>query len=874
MLDKENRSANPAAQDVGFFEVARLLDRLEGISGAQARTRCVSRWFDASAERRASTLPLFRVLLVAETDRAFYVKEERLAALTATALGIATDSACGRRLQGWLDPARSGGGDAMHATAGNLSAVVESVVALRAPARAGGVAGRPLAIREVDAAMDVLAAGAPEFHAGRGARSGPHAAVLHGLLSRCSPVEAKWLTRLLLRDLQIRSPCADVRVEWPRSLMDGFLPHQGPGRPGFYSYWLRRGDLGEACGRAELARAMLDAQSLGGACGPSCVAAEWPLLRGLSHGSYVHVALSHPVTSLSRMRKELLGDGGAGELVVQTKYDGERIQLHVWQDPAAPGGRAVRIFSRGGRDSTGRRALAVDALRLSLGADAAPPAGASQHLLAAWRGAEAAGRKPAVRSAILDGEILVFNERVRRVEAFGTVQHLRPGGKAGCDGSRHLCVVWRGRTRDGAASRTAALTAPPPPPLRFDALELNGDDLVSRRAPLVERLERLSAAVTPLDGFVHVAPSELVRAADVPRLGELWAAAREAREEGLVLKAALSPYTPNQRGCWGKLKHDRVDGLGDTITAALVAARWGANDRSGRLGAYGFGAVLNPTEVRVSGAAPRFVFLFWSECGLDSLETKLLGAGGAALLGEPGISPPRMAPLPRGSAPEWLSGLPRGEADRPHFVLRSPADAIPTELLGSDFVPSRGPPANFRLELRFPRIRCVRPSDPLSSVLSAAEYDAAGRAARAPPSEAQVREAVERVCAPPPPTKRRCRIDGSLFSKRQAAAREPAPAELAPVAQSSQESTTQESTTQESTSQESSASCGLRARAAPHLPPAATASPPGDDLAAVFRAEEVKIKAWHRQLRREAFPPPPKALRRALRARDRLRRQT
>ena len=71
MLDKENRSANPAAQDVGFFEVARLLDRLEGISGAQARTRCVSRWFDASAERRASTLPIFRVLLVAETDHLF-----------------------------------------------------------------------------------------------------------------------------------------------------------------------------------------------------------------------------------------------------------------------------------------------------------------------------------------------------------------------------------------------------------------------------------------------------------------------------------------------------------------------------------------------------------------------------------------------------------------------------------------------------------------------------------------------------------------------------------------------------------------------------------------------------------------------------------
>ena len=74
-------------------------------------------------------------VLVAETDRTFYVKEERLAALTATALGIATDSACGRRLQGWLDPARSGGGDAMHATAAEYMAIAAAVYHLaRAPA--------------------------------------------------------------------------------------------------------------------------------------------------------------------------------------------------------------------------------------------------------------------------------------------------------------------------------------------------------------------------------------------------------------------------------------------------------------------------------------------------------------------------------------------------------------------------------------------------------------------------------------------------------------------------------------------------------------------------------------------------------------------
>ena len=64
---------------------------------------------------------------------------------------------------------------------------------------------------------------------------------------------------------------------------------------------------------------------------------------------------------------------------IELKYDGERIQLHVWPEPgddvlptaARPhcrrDGVAWRIFSRGGNDSTFRRSLALPQLSHALG---------------------------------------------------------------------------------------------------------------------------------------------------------------------------------------------------------------------------------------------------------------------------------------------------------------------------------------------------------------------------------------------------------------------------------------------------------------------------------------------------------------------------
>ena len=86
--------------------------------------------------------------------------------------------------------------------------------------------------------------------------------------------------------------------------------------------------------------------------------------------------LSKPCPSADAPAKAF---GKEVQLLLETKHDGERIQLHLWRDPGPDesptarrpayrrGGVSLRIFSRGGNDSTFRRALALPALALALG---------------------------------------------------------------------------------------------------------------------------------------------------------------------------------------------------------------------------------------------------------------------------------------------------------------------------------------------------------------------------------------------------------------------------------------------------------------------------------------------------------------------------
>lgn len=79
---------------------------------------------------------------------------------------------------------------------------------------------------------------------------------------------------------------------------------------------------------------------------------------------------------------------------VETKYDGERLQAHIWNTNT---GNQIKIYSKSGRDSTQRRMACQSYLLDSL-------------------------RDSKVSDIILEGELLVFNEITQQIERFGTVQ--------------------------------------------------------------------------------------------------------------------------------------------------------------------------------------------------------------------------------------------------------------------------------------------------------------------------------------------------------------------------------------------------------------------------------------------------------------------
>ena len=150
----------------------------------------------------------------------------------------------------------------------------------------------------------------------------------------------------------------------------------------------------------------------------------------LAVGTYVAVQNATPlVSSLAELPKKL---GPATMVSVGQKYDGERLQLHVLPsagpdlDPTASAPRyrrdgvEYRIFSRGGSNSTFRRALALPALAAALGhvvkdLGAAP----EQRSLADAHGdalrAAADARAQPVQSVILDAEVLVYDREKSQV---------------------------------------------------------------------------------------------------------------------------------------------------------------------------------------------------------------------------------------------------------------------------------------------------------------------------------------------------------------------------------------------------------------------------------------------------------------------------
>ncbi|KAJ1550388.1 hypothetical protein HK405_000725, partial [Cladochytrium tenue] len=182
--------------------------------------------------------------------------------------------------------------------------------------------------------------------------------------------------------------------------------------------------------------------------------------------------------------------------VVEVKYDGERMQVHV--EATGPGrGRIVGLFSKSRRNSTADRAAAHALILEAVGLADGPAvpsatgarAGSTAHTLSpASSKSMAAPIK--VESVILDSELLVYNTLTGKAEGFQAVQQLSALRSVGS----HVPLLNRRKTLSAIPEATTRTI-----PMRhyqivcFDVLYLNGQSLLHR--PYLERRDLLARIV-------------------------------------------------------------------------------------------------------------------------------------------------------------------------------------------------------------------------------------------------------------------------------------------------------------------------------------------------------------------------------------------
>ena len=238
---------------------------------------------------------------------------------------------------------------------------------------------------------------------------------------------------------------------------------------------------------------------------------------------------------------EALGAGAFAD----DKYDGIRAQIHT-------DGKEVRIYSRT-LDNVTHRFPELEE-----------------------------GARAIDRSAILDGEIVAFSDRVL---PFATIQK-----------------------RLGRRAVSAKLLADAPVVFfAFDLLYLDGEPLFE--VPLAERLAKLAVILSAAKDPLHESeggpsPSSRLRMTaatpvrDAAHVDQLFDEARARANEGLVVKDPRSIYTPGRRGkSWLKYKKALA-----TLDCVVTYAQWGNGKRRHVLSDLTFAVLADGELVNIGKA--------------------------------------------------------------------------------------------------------------------------------------------------------------------------------------------------------------------------------------------------------------------------------
>ncbi|WP_144920064.1 ATP-dependent DNA ligase LigA [Halorubrum salsamenti] len=391
-----------------------------------------------------------------------------------------------------------------------------------------------LTVAAVDAELRGLAAAA-----GDGSESRKRDA-LFGLFNRCEPAEAKVLARLVLGEMRLGVGEGAVRD----AIAEAFLADREGGSETVDGDDSDDGDGPTLRADTEAVAAVERALQVTNDYGRVAVLARDEGLTGLRAEG---LAVGRPVQAMLAQAGTATDAVEAfGEVAVETKFDGARVQIHYVPEDAVDngsgadhtgnGGLGPRVYSRNMDDVTDALPEIVEYV-------------------------EGHVSDP----VILDGEVvaidddgdpLPFQEVLRRFRRKHDVE----------------------RMRDEVGLRLHA----------FDCLHADGDDLLdeplrARHGRLVEVLPGAAASVEFADGPTAIEAAE--------------AAALDAGHEGVMLKNPESAYTPGDRGRdWLKRKPDV-----ETLDAVVVGAEWGEGRRAELFGTFLLGVRTGSDEFATIG---------------------------------------------------------------------------------------------------------------------------------------------------------------------------------------------------------------------------------------------------------------------------------
>jgi len=419
---------------------------------------------------------------------------------------------CGRPFSSWEEATLQVGGRSLWQIVSELAGKTDAdlAAAYRRHGDLGAVAGevlperagQGLSVLEVEGAFRQIAAAR-----GPAAKSG----LTRDLLSRATPLEAKYIVKIMTGDL---------RIGLKQSLVEEAIAKAyGATLADVQRANMLLGDIGQTL-RLAAAGKLADAQ----------IRLFHPL------GFMLASPIASPAEGLSYF----------SEVAIEDKYDGIRAQAHVAEGE-------VRIFSRTRDEITDSFPELPDAL-----------AGLT-------------------RDAILDGEIIAWDHATGRARPFSILQQ-RLGRKKVSDRMlREIPVAF----------------------LIFDVLYTGGELMIDRplreraqildellgaeRKPLNHRGHRGSQGLLAFDVDQQIAAASVIRAPvfyaqSAEDLEELFAAAQQRGNEGLMIKNLNSAYTPGKRGkSWLKMKRELA-----TLDVVVTAVEYGHGKRVGVLSDYTF----------------------------------------------------------------------------------------------------------------------------------------------------------------------------------------------------------------------------------------------------------------------------------------------